>query len=106
MNEDLTQRYCREVLGTFTFGARQLLAWDSFRCHLTPEVREILHKRKIHPLIVPGGCTKYIQAPDVSWNKPMKKYLRDMYDNWLAEESYQAAYSPRQHESSVEEVDD
>ena len=21
---------------------------------------------------MPGGCTKYIQAPDVSWNKPFK----------------------------------
>ena len=32
---------------------------------------------------------KYIQAPDVSWNKPMKDYLQDMYDPWLANESHE-----------------
>ena len=89
MNEELTERYCREVLGTFTFGRRRLLAWDTFRCHLTPEVRETLNKGKIDPVIVPGGCTKYIQAPDVSWNKPMKEHLRTMYDKWLSDECYE-----------------
>ena len=30
MDEELTEQYCREVLGVFTFGTRRLLAWDSF----------------------------------------------------------------------------
>ena len=59
MAEELAERYCREVLGVFTFGARRLLAWDSFRCHLTPAVKD-LKKGKIDSAIVPGGCTKYI----------------------------------------------
>lgn len=42
MDEDLAQWYCYEVLGTFTSGAQQLLAWNSFQYHLTPEAREIL----------------------------------------------------------------
>ena len=29
---------------------------------------------------MPGGCTKYIQAPDVSWNKPFKAICIDNYD--------------------------
>ena len=32
---------------------------------------------------MPGGCTKYIQAPDASWNKPFKAYCTEKYDEWL-----------------------
>ena len=34
-------------------------------------------------VFVPGGCTKYIQAPDVSSNKPFKAYCSERYDEWL-----------------------
>ena len=43
----------------------------------------------VDSVIIAGGCTKFIQAPDVSWNKPMKEYLREIYDNWLAESKHQ-----------------
>ena len=33
-------------------------------------ITESLKSKKIDPVIVPGGCTKYIQAPDICWNKP------------------------------------
>ena len=32
---------------------------------------------------VSGGCTGVLQAPDVSWNKPFKQYIRAEYDKWL-----------------------
>ena len=48
MDEPLTEQYCREVIGTFTFGSRRLLAWDSFSCHLTPGVKELLNSRPCH----------------------------------------------------------
>ena len=79
INEALTEQYCREVIRTFSFGTRRLLAWDAFRCHLTPAVNDILNR----------GCTKFIQAPDVSGNKPMKEYLRQMYNNWFPENEHQ-----------------
>lgn len=78
MDEALTEQYCCEVIGTFSFGTRRLLAWDAFRCHQTPRVNDILNRAKVDSVIIPGGCTKFIQAPDVSWNKPMKEYLREM----------------------------
>ena len=34
--------------------------------------------------MIPGGGTRYIQAPDVSWNKPFKQHCTDYYDEWLA----------------------
>ena len=32
---------------------------------------------------MPGGCTMYIQAPDVCWNKPFKVACSEKYDEWL-----------------------
>ena len=43
-------------------------------------VKQVLLTSKIDPLIIPGGCTKYIQAPDVSWNKPFKANVTEKYD--------------------------
>ena len=46
-------------------------------------VQKSLKNKKIDIVFVPGGCTKYIQAPDVSWNKPFKAYCTERYDEWL-----------------------
>ena len=90
MNDDeLTQQFCREIVGKFTFGARRLLGWDGFRCHLTPEIRAILSSSHVDTMIVPGGCTKFFQAAVVSWNKPIKEHLGEMYDKWLAENEHE-----------------
>ena len=42
-----------------------------------------LKAKKIDTAMIPGGCTKYIQAPDVSWNKPSKAICKEKYDEWL-----------------------
>ena len=83
MNEDLTLRWCNEILGQFSFHKR-LLAWDSYEAHLTDNVKKSLTKSKIESVIIPGGCTKYIQALDVVWNKPFKGKIQEFYDDWLA----------------------
>ena len=79
MNEDLTRDWVQGVLGKFSF-FRQMLAWDSFKCHITDSIKQELAQAKIDPVIVPGGCTKYIQAPDVAWNKPFKAKVTEKYD--------------------------
>ena len=48
-----------------------------------PVVRASLKAKKIGTVLIPGGCTKYIQAPDVSWNKPFKAIYKEKYDEWL-----------------------
>ena len=42
--------------------------------------------QKIDVSTVSGGCTKYIQARGVSWDKPFKALATDKYFQWLAEE--------------------
>ena len=35
-------------------------------------------------MLIPGGCTKYIQALDLSWNIPFKGVVTELCDKWLA----------------------
>ena len=83
MDTELTRTWINSVLGAFSFN-RRLLAWDSYECHLVDSITDSLKSKKIDRVIVPGGCTKYIQAPDVSWNKPFKSLCTERYDEWLA----------------------
>ena len=83
MNEELTLDWVQNVLGRFSF-TRRLLSWDSFDSHMTDDVRNLLQTSKVEDVIIPGGCTKYIQAPDLSWNKPFKATMTERYDDWLA----------------------
>ena len=70
----LTDEWVQKVLGSFSFDKR-LLALDSYECHMEKSVCKDLKVKKIESLIVLGGCIKYIQAPDVSWNKPFKAII-------------------------------
>ena len=67
MNTELTLQFNMNILGLSSFGKR-LLAWESFECHIQSAISADLKAKNFEELIVPGGCTKYMQAPDVSWN--------------------------------------
>ena len=56
---------------------------------------------KIDPLIIPGGCTKYLQAPDK--NKPLKANVTEKYDEWLAGEahSFTSLCSPPRRDTTL-----
>uniref|UniRef100_A0A914WMQ7 DDE-1 domain-containing protein n=1 Tax=Plectus sambesii TaxID=2011161 RepID=A0A914WMQ7_9BILA len=38
---------------------------------------------KVDMAVIPGGCMKFMQAPDVSWNKPFKQKIEEYYNEWL-----------------------
>ena len=82
MDTGLTEVWIDSVLGSFSFNLR-LLAWDSFECHIEESITHALQSKKICRVIVPGGCTKYVQAPDICWNKLFKVACTEKYDGWL-----------------------
>ncbi|KAH7722482.1 pogo transposable element with KRAB domain-like protein [Aphelenchoides avenae] len=85
MNDHFTELYLGATFGAHNFSqARKLLVWDSFRCHLSAATKAVMRKIGIESATVPGGCTKFIQAPDVSWNAPFKAHIRRSYDAWMA----------------------
>ena len=93
MNEELTLKWCDEVLRQFTFQKR-LLTRDSFEAHISDEVKRKLTTSKTESLIVPGGCTKYMQAPDLVWNKPFKAKIQEFYDDWLVNGVHESTLQP------------
>ena len=88
MNESLTEEWIQYVVGRLSFAPR-LLVWDTYKCHMTNGVKEALHQATVYAAFVPGWCTKYIQAPDVSWNKPFKNLCQIAYEDWMAENEHE-----------------
>ena len=39
---------------------------------------------KAESFFIPGSSRKYVQAPDMSWNKPFKAKVSEEYDEWLS----------------------
>ena len=74
MDTDFTLSWANTVLGQFSF-RRRLLAWDTYECHLMPVAQKSLLGKKIDTVLVPGGCTKYIQAPP-NRHKTSSRHLR------------------------------
>ena len=60
MNEELTFRWCSEVLGKFSLPKR-LLAWISYEAHLADDVKKML----TNSITMPDGCARNVQLPDV-----------------------------------------
>ena len=85
MSDGLTSGYLKEIIGSFSF-TKWLIAWDVYKCHTSDETRKQLESLHIDTAVIPGGCTKFIQAPDITWNTIFKSQLcQYYYDAWLAE---------------------
>ena len=85
MNTELTLQGVENVIGAFSF-KRRLLAWNSHECHIEDTIKKSLAAKKIDIVIVHGGGTKYVQAPDTSWNKTFKANCPEKYNDWLVTE--------------------
>ena len=59
----------------------RVFAWNNFKTHATENVRKLLKQKKTDHASIPGGCTKYVQAPNVVWKKPFESHI--MHE-WLA----------------------
>ena len=86
MNDGLTIDYLHSIIGCLSFQKR-LLVWDAYKCHTSESTRSEVKKMRLDTAIIPGGCTKFIQAPDVVWNAPFKSHIRSLYDAWLSDSS-------------------
>ena len=60
---------------------RKLLVMDSFTGHTTDAVKYALRECNIDLVVIPGGCTKYLQPLDISVNRSFKSRLKDSYQS-------------------------
>ena len=82
-NEETTLHFIDNNFGGL-FKPKTLLVWDSYRCHISGPVKERLKKYNFDSLVIPGGCTKFVQTLDVSANAPFKSKISEEYDAWQA----------------------
>ena len=62
---------------------RNLLVWDSFRAHLSDNVKRVLKSSRTDVAVIPGGMTSLLQPLDVGVNKPFKDNLRQYWNEWM-----------------------
>ncbi|CAI7795787.1 unnamed protein product [Closterium sp. NIES-54] len=60
-----------------------MLVLDSYRGHLTKEVKARFAALNIVPAVIPAGCTIDVQPFDVSVNKSFKASVRQQYQSWF-----------------------
>ena len=72
MDEEGTKEWIRQCLLRTPCNEQSLLVWDSFRAHLTNEVKADLNRREIEVAVIPGGLTPVLQPLDKCLNKPFK----------------------------------
>lgn len=82
MDTDLTLSWTNAVLGQYSFASR-LSAWDTYECYLMPVVEASLKAKTFDTVLVRRGCTKYIQAPNIAWNKLFEAICTEKYDEQL-----------------------
>lgn len=83
MDEAGVKEWIRQCLPRTPRNEQSLLVWDSFRAHLTDEVKADLKRRKIDVAVIPGGLTPVLQPLDKSLNKPFKDNVRRKYLAWM-----------------------
>lgn len=105
MNASLTRTsdYLRRVIGAFSF-KRRLLVWDAYRCHIMDSIKRLLTSMKIDAAVVPGGCTKFVQSADISWNRSFKSKYNEKYDEWMATGAHECTASGRWRAPPLEEI--
>ena len=63
-----------------------LVILDIFAAHKTEEIRSLYAEHKILLEFVPANCTGELQPLDVSSNRDLKGYLKQLFSDWDADE--------------------
>jgi hypothetical protein len=62
----------------------KLLVMDSFRGHITQEVKDCFKEHGIYIAVIPGGCTPLLQPLDLTVNRSFKARLRQRWLGWIS----------------------
>ena len=83
--------------------AGKCIVWDSCRAHISKAVKNHCRARKIELIVIPGGCTPYLQVGDIGVFRELKDRLSTTITAW--KESDEVEYSrngnPKPPDSSV-----
>ena len=60
-----------------------ILVWDSFRPHMSENIKKKLKEMKTDTVIIPGELTAMVQPLDVSINQPFKNSVKKQWTTWM-----------------------
>ena len=83
MNGKLTRSFLDDIIKKDIFGNQQLSIWDAYNPHHTDETRRYSEKMNLVMRLIPSGMTGVLSPPDVSWNGPLKNYVRVL--RWMVD---------------------
>ena len=83
---------------------RSMLVLDSFSCHKTSDVKELLGDYKTRLAIIPGGMTLVLQPLDVSVSKPMKVMLQDRWNDWYGADEHSFTKTGRMRKVELQDI--
>ena len=63
----------------FNAEERKMLIMDTHRSHMTDAVKTACKQHNIDIVMIPGGCTKYLQPLDLTVNRSFKSKLKQHY---------------------------
>lgn len=70
-------------------GIRPFVLLDSYRCHMTEQVKGAMDEVGVDYIHIPGGCTGLCQPVDVGINKPFKGRMVRKWEQFLIENRHQ-----------------
>ena len=107
MDDTLTKDWIKTVWGKRPGGLskKSLLVLDSFRCHKSAAVKQLLrdsHRTRL--AIIPGGMTSMLQPLDVSVNKPMKVMLQEKWNDWYGADDHEYTKTGRMKKVELQDI--
>ena len=65
VNSDLLVRWIDTLFPIVDVRPGKCLVWDSCHAHISNQLKEHCRGRNIKMVVIPGGCTAYLQAGDI-----------------------------------------
>ena len=105
VNQDLMIRWIDHMFPLVDMRPGKCLIWDSCKAHIAKRVKAHCYSRNIKLIVIPGGCTPYLQAGDIAVFRELKAKLGDIINAWKesGEVHYTAGGNPKKPANHVVE---
>ena len=82
MNSNLLIKWIDAIFPVVDVRGGKRIVWDSCWAHISKAVKEHCHRQNIFMIIIPGGCTPYLQAGDIGIYRELKDRPSATIEAW------------------------
>ena len=105
VNSDLLVKWIDALFPVVDIRPGKCLVWDSCRAHISNKVKDHCRSRNIKMVVIPGGCTPYLQAGDIGIFRILKDQLSEIINAWKVSDAveYTRAGNPKAPSNQIVE---